>query len=122
MGVYDALKDAVNIAQKADNVELYRALLDVQKESLDLLEENKNLKEKIKELKDNTEISKSLIFKNNSYYKKDDIEYKEPYCSNCWDNNQKLIRMHLRNIYPGTLTAICNTCKTSTRTGESYNI
>ena len=29
MGLYDAFKDALSVAQKADNVELYRQLLDL---------------------------------------------------------------------------------------------
>ena len=29
MSLYDAFKDAMNMAQKADNIELYRQLLDL---------------------------------------------------------------------------------------------
>ncbi len=29
MGVYEAVKDALNMIQKSDNIELYRMLLDI---------------------------------------------------------------------------------------------
>ena len=38
MGFYDAFKDALSVAQKADNVELYRHLLDLSAQALDLKE------------------------------------------------------------------------------------
>ncbi|MCF6466361.1 hypothetical protein [Clostridium sp. Cult2] len=110
MSIYDAIKDAVNIAQKADNIELYRILLDVQKQSSDLLEENNSLKKQIDKLIDDSHIDKTLIFKHNCYYKEDDKNFEKPFCTNCWDNNRKLIRMH---IYDSSIGAIvqCNTCK-----------
>ena len=51
MGIYDAFKDALNVAQKADNVELYRKLLDLSAQALDLQAENARLKEENTELR-----------------------------------------------------------------------
>ena len=51
MGFYDAMKDAINLAQKADNIELYRQLLDLSAQALDLQEENRRLKEEIADLR-----------------------------------------------------------------------
>ena len=45
MSFYDAIKDAVNLAQKADNVELYRQLLDLSAQALDLQAEVARLRE-----------------------------------------------------------------------------
>ena len=45
MGLYDAFKDAMNMAQKADNIELYRQLLDLGAQALDLQAEVARLKE-----------------------------------------------------------------------------
>ena len=36
MGLYDAMKDAISLAQKADNIELYRQLLDLSAQALEL--------------------------------------------------------------------------------------
>ena len=85
-------------------------MLNVQKESLDLLEENKQLKDRIKELEDNREIDKSLIFKYNCYYKVEDKDYEEPLCTNCWDTNRKLVRMHVYSSSIGPIVQ-CNACK-----------
>lgn len=51
MSFYDAFKDAMSIAQKADNVELYRQLLDLSSQALDLQAEVLRLKEENAELK-----------------------------------------------------------------------
>ena len=51
MGLYEGLKDVANIVQKADNIDLYRQLLDLSAQALDLqnkvselMDENKKLK------------------------------------------------------------------------------
>lgn len=51
MGFYDAFKDAINLAQKADNIELYRKLLDLNAQALNLQEENMRLRQENAELK-----------------------------------------------------------------------
>ena len=45
MAFYDAFKDAIALAQKADNIELYKQLLDLSAQALDLQAENAKLKE-----------------------------------------------------------------------------
>ena len=48
MGLYEALKDAVSIAQKADNIDLYRKLLDLSAQALDMQSEIARLKRECK--------------------------------------------------------------------------
>lgn len=50
MGWYEALKDGIIIAQKADNVPLVNELIEAQKQILDLIAENTSLKEVNKKL------------------------------------------------------------------------
>ena len=45
MAFYDAFKDAITLAQKADNIQLYKQLLDLSAQALDLQAENAKLKE-----------------------------------------------------------------------------
>ena len=91
MGLYDAMKDAVSLAQKADNIELYRQLLDLSAQALDLQAEVARLKE------ENTELKKQRVLE-------DDIEYHidafvtrksdtKPikYCAACWVDKKKLV-------------------------------
>ena len=61
MGIYDAFKDALNVAQKADNVELYRKLLDLSAQALDLQAENARLKEENAELRKIRDLEQSII-------------------------------------------------------------
>lgn len=51
MGLYDAMKDAVSLAQKADNIELYRQLLDLSAQALELQADVTRLREENVELK-----------------------------------------------------------------------
>lgn len=51
MGWYEALKDGISVAQKADNLQLVRDLLEAQQQIFDLVNENNQLKDEIKRLK-----------------------------------------------------------------------
>ena len=55
MGLYEGIKDAIGIAQKADNIELYKQLLDLGAQALDLQAEVARLKE------ENAELERSMI-------------------------------------------------------------
>ena len=60
MGFYDAFKDAISVAQKADNIELYKQLLDLSAQALDLQEENTRLKAENAELRKNKDMESSI--------------------------------------------------------------
>ena len=45
MGLYEGIKDVAKVVQQADNIELYRQLLDLSAQALDLQAENGQLKE-----------------------------------------------------------------------------
>jgi hypothetical protein len=107
MGVYEAVKDALNMIQKSDNIELYRMLLDIQKESLELLEDNRVLKQRIRELENDKSLEDDLEVKSNCYFKKSTGD--GPFCITCWDKDRKLVRMYLTDDY-----AYCHPCKYGT--------
>ena len=94
MGLYDALKDAVSLAQKADNIELYRQLLDLSSQALDLQAENHRLKEQIAELQKRKDMEGQLIRHPRPYLTLTDDNIPVKYCAICWDNDRKLIQMH----------------------------
>jgi hypothetical protein len=50
MGVYEVAKDALKIAQKADNAELIEKLLDVQKSALEMQEKQFDLNKQVESL------------------------------------------------------------------------
>ena len=79
MGLYDSVKEVAGIIQKADNIELYSKILDVQKEAIDLIEENRKLKNKICELEETMNLKKSVRYIEDAYYiEKEDLRYSFP--------------------------------------------
>lgn len=95
MGIYDVVKDAASIAQKADNIELYKTLLDVQQMALDMQEELTRLRDEIKILKDNSEIANKIIRYHSTYITLCDDENKTIYCSRCWDKDKNLVQVYI---------------------------
>ena len=61
MGLYEAFKDAISVAQKADNVELYRQLLDLSAQALDMQAEIARLKEENTELRKRRDVASEII-------------------------------------------------------------
>lgn len=48
MGLYEGIKDAIGLAQKADNIDLYKQLLDLGAQALDMQAEISNFEKKMK--------------------------------------------------------------------------
>ena len=94
MGLYEAIKDGVEVARKADNIEVMKQLLDAQKEALDLFEENRALKDRIRALEEKQQIQGSLKFRDNKYWREEGGTSDGPFCTTCWDIEGRLVRMH----------------------------
>lgn len=91
MGLYEGIKDAIGIAQKADNIELYRQLLDLGSQALDMQAEITRLREENEELKKANDLESRIIMHKENYITlKDDAE-EIHYCPNCWGLTHKLI-------------------------------
>ena len=93
MGLYEAIKDGVEVARKADNIEVMKQLLDAQREALDLFEENRALKDRIRELEEKQKLQGSLKFRDNQYWREDGETSEGPFCTTCWDVENRLVRM-----------------------------
>ena len=94
MGVIDTAKDAVQLVQKIDNIELYRKILDLQADALKMVEENGKLRDRIKELEAAFVIKDTLVFEDNHYFVVKDGTKDGPYCTLCWDKELNLVRKH----------------------------
>ena len=91
MGLYDAIKDVASIAQKADNIELYRQLLDLGAQALDLQAEVARLKEENSELKKTNDIESDIEYYVDSFItRKSDLKPIK-YCAACWVDKRKLV-------------------------------
>ncbi|MBR2566588.1 MAG: hypothetical protein IKE29_18505 [Paenibacillus sp.] len=112
MSIISDIKEVATIVQKADNIELYKKILDLQSEAMNILEQNNNLKAEVRELRDRFEIQEKLTFKNNKYWISND---EGPFCTKCWDVEKKLVRH--QDLYNGYYT--CPNCR-MTAENESY--
>lgn len=110
MGLYDAMKDAINLAQKADNIELYRQLLDLSSQALELQAQVARLKEENAELRKKEDLSSSIIRHAEPFITKAGDEATLRYCTHCWDADQKLIQLRCDEE---DATFICPHCKVS---------
>ena len=116
MGFYDAFKDVLNVAQKADNIELYRQLLDLSAQALDLQAENAKLKEENAQLKKNKVDEERLVRHKQPYLTMRDDSQQIKYCSVCWDTSRKLVQMREmeESSYSWSdITFYCHNCKSN---------
>ncbi|WP_418482687.1 hypothetical protein [Frisingicoccus sp.] len=107
MGMYDMFKDAVSMAQKADNIDLVKTILELQQKMLELQEENINLNEEKRKLESIISEIKTIEFKDDCYY----FDGDGPYCSRCYDAEKKKIRMLKFDTQLGSIYNRCPNCK-----------
>lgn len=91
MGWYEAIKDGINAAQKADNIPLVNNLIEAQKQIFDLINENNKLKNENAELKNKKDLIDKIGRHKDAYITLKDDPQKLIYCSNCFDTNQKIL-------------------------------
>ena len=114
MSLYDGIKDVAKIVQQADNVDLYRKLLDLSAQALDLQAENARLTEENRELKKSKSIEESICRHRNPYITLCDDPQNIKYCAVCWDSSHKLIQMKevINSASYGTgISLHCHNCK-----------
>ncbi|VDG98893.1 Uncharacterised protein [Lysinibacillus sphaericus] len=97
MAVLESIKGISNIVKEIGDIDLNKKIIDLQSEVFELLEENYQLKAEVRVLKEAADIQDRLRFKNNMYYFKDDTEDDEPFCTACWDQESKLVRLHINS-------------------------
>jgi hypothetical protein len=93
MSTFDTLKSVASTLQEAGKIEQYKLILETQKELLEMQKKISDLELNNKSLIDKLKIKNSLIYENNSYWIKQDSNTDGPFCSCCWDDKNKTIRM-----------------------------
>lgn len=109
MGLYDALKDLIDVAKKAGNLELYRQLSDLTDQIHDLQEENLKLKEEINNISKQKNVESHIIRHSQPFITLDNDEQHLPYCAICWTKEKKLYQMGKANYY-GSMKLFCKNC------------
>jgi len=94
MDVFDGLKTAGKVLQEAGKIEQYAQILEAQKNLLEQQKRISDLEIENKDLKEKLELKGKVKFERNAYWiveegKEDD----GPFCSCCYDDGKKLIRM-----------------------------
>lgn len=77
-------KELADIFQKIGKREQFKEILKLDDEVEKLKKENKELREKL-------EFKEDIEFRDNAYWKKSSGD--GPYCSACWDDKSKMIRL-----------------------------
>lgn len=118
MGIYstakETIKDAVNMAQQADNIPLYKSVLDAYNSAIELMSENADLREEIKELKAKVFKQENVVKIATAYYIRGESgDLEGPYCMRCYDDQQKLIHYRFTNDHERP-RAECPVCKMRT--------
>lgn len=96
MGWYEIFKDVLSMAQKADNVELVRQLLAMQKELQDMQQINFGLTRENMKLKELLSVQNQMQYdsEHNYYLAITDSSQKDgPFCPKCWDKDRKQARL-----------------------------
>jgi hypothetical protein len=93
MGWYEAIKDAISVARKADNIDVVQSLIDAQQQIVDMQKEMEVQREEVKRLKDNSDLAKKIERYNNTYVTFSDDDKKIKYCSSCWDKEEKVVQI-----------------------------
>lgn len=90
MDIVQSIKDVWSCAKKLEQHELLEKLADLKDVCYELRDENRELKERLAEKE-----AHNFVFENNMYWdQKADGIREGPYCTSCWDNRGKAIRMH----------------------------
>lgn len=97
VGLYEGIKDVANLVQKADNIGLYKQLLDLSAQALDLQNKISELTTENKTLKEQQDLSNRIERHKEPYITLKGDEQPILYCSHCWDSKKILIQGDCNN-------------------------
>lgn len=108
MSLFDILKLAAKAFKESGKIEQYNQILDVQQKLLEMQEKIRVQDIEIRDLKEKLKIKGEIFFEKDAcWIKKKDSSKEGPYCSACWDKNNKLIHLHHDGDF-----LFCPACKT----------
>ena len=97
MGLYEGIKDVAKVIQQADNVELYRQLIDLSAQALDMQNEISRLSAENVELRKMRDVENRIERHQEPFITLTNDSERIIYCSRCWDHEQKLIQVKSYN-------------------------
>jgi len=94
MGWYEAIKDALTVADKLRSAELKQKLADVQVECAKLAADNASLRQENLEFREQLQTRQDMEFRQNVYWRRlAPGKFEGPYCPKCLDGERKTARM-----------------------------
>ncbi len=110
MSLYDGIKDVAKVIQKADNIDLYRQLLDLGQQALDMQAEISRLREDNARLLKEHDLDAKIIRHSAPYITLSEDPLEIQYCAACWSTTKKLIQMDEYTYY-SVPKLKCSVCK-----------
>lgn len=120
MGWYEAVKDAIAVAERLRDVELRLKMVDVQMECVKLAEENVRLRQENIDLGEQAKLRQVMHFKDNAYWR--DIgegKTEGPFCPKCLNGNNKAARMSDYSDFHAWLCPVCECAIQKPGSGQS---
>lgn len=93
MGIYEGIKDVAKVVQQADNVDLYKKLLDLSAQALDMQDELSRLRTENEELRKQQDLVRKVVRHKSPYITLSGEPNNICYCATCWGKSHKLIQM-----------------------------
>jgi hypothetical protein len=94
MAIFDELKSVGKVLQEAGKIEQYKQILEAQEKLLEMQKKIQELENENMELRGSLKIKENLIFEKGMYWILEDNKKDGPFCSVCYDDKKKLIRLH----------------------------
>lgn len=102
------IRSVADIVKKADNLELYSMLIDLQAKAIELQEENQSLRTQLNERMRIDALRSRVIRHPQPYITLKNDANELFYCAHCWDSKEKLIQVNTESK-SGEFT--CPSCK-----------
>ena len=117
MGLYEGIKDIARVVQQADNVELYKKLLDLESQALDMQAEIATLQKENEELKLELYKKKRVVRHKGLFITLEGEQPETVYCSTCYGKENMFIQMfdHDEEFYQ---CPVCHTFANKHPSGE----
>lgn len=97
MGWYEAIKDALSVADRLRDAELKHKLADVQVECAKLAEENARLRQELIDLRQRVQTRQEMHHQHDVYWRQSGEKREGPFCPKCLDGEGKAARMSDRS-------------------------
>lgn len=108
MGIYEALKDVLNLATGSKDLILKDAVMRLQDEYIILTDKDRALRDRIIELENEKLENDQLEFYLDYYYRPKDNRI---FCKQCWESERKLITLESSSDYAIGGANYCRNCK-----------